>query len=507
MDKRATLEKLKKIDREMVLLEHIGALLNWDQETNMPAAAAAGRAEQISLIQGMLHDRITDPEIEKVLEASGADDSSPGGDSSFSDQERGLVRQYFRQYSRQKKLPRQLVQDLASVTSLAQQSWVKARQEADFSLFQPSLERIIGLTCEMSELLGYAGHPYDPLLDHYEPDMTTREVAEVFSALKKDVVSLVTRISEAQAPDDGFLYLKYKNRLLDQFGRNVLEAMGFDFNRGIMTESAHPFTTMTGSDDVRITTRYNEPAMSSSLFSTIHEGGHALYEMGASSGELKGTALGTGTSLAVHESQSRFWENIVGRSDEFWQHFYPSLQQLFPQQLASVKRTRFVRGINRVNPSMIRVNADEVTYSLHIILRFEIETDLVSGKLRAADLPEVWNAKMEQMLGIVPADDAEGVLQDVHWAAGLIGYFPTYALGNLFSAQFLNTMRNEIPEFDRIIADGRLRELTSWLHEKIYAKGAVYSAGELLEQVTGRPLNPGFYSRYLEEKYGALYNL
>ncbi len=507
MDIHKSIDKLAKIDREVMLYENISALLGWDQETNMPPGAVEGRAEQQSLIQGVLHDKMTDPIIGELLGAAGASEEQPGGDSSLSDQDQGLVRQYFREFNRQTKLPRRLVQDFAAATSNAQPAWAAARKAESFAQFQPHLERITALTREMSEKLGYSDHPYDPLLDHYEPGMTTAEVSRVFSQLKKDSISLLEKISHADQPDDSFLYQPYDSRLQDEFGRKVLTSMGFDFNRGILTESAHPFTTSLGKDDIRITTRYNEPSMSSSLFSTIHEGGHALYEMGAASPELKGTCLGTGTSLAVHESQSRFWENIVGRSSEFWEFYYPALKKLFPEQLKAVSRQHFVQGINKVSPSMIRVNADEVTYSLHVILRFELETALVSGELEVKDLPEAWNVKMKEMLGIVPGNDAEGVLQDVHWSAGLIGYFPTYALGNLFSAQFFDTMKHEIPQYDVHVAKGELEVLHEWLDQRIHRYGAIFTAAEILHRVTGKSLDPGHFSRYLEEKYSAIYHL
>ncbi|NQT59499.1 MAG: carboxypeptidase M32 [Bacteroidetes bacterium] len=507
MDKKENIARLKEIDHELVLYQNITALLSWDQETNMPESGVEGRSEQMSLMQGVLHDKITSSEIGDLLNGLGASEQQPSGDASFTDQERGLIREYFREYNREKKIPKKLVQEIAVVTSKAQPAWVEARKSQDFSIFQPHLEKIVALTRETTECLGYKDHPYDPLIDQYEPGMTTAEVARVFSGVKKDIVALLGKIAEKGQVDDSFLYEPYDNKLQDDFGRKILTDMGFDFQRGILTESAHPFTTGVGKDDIRITTRYNEPLMSSSLFSTIHEGGHALYEMGAASPELKGTSLGTGISLAVHESQSRFWENIVARSDDFWTNYYSSLQGMFPVQLGSVSQNAFVRGINKVEPSMIRVNADEVTYSLHIILRFELETALVNGELEVKDLPEAWNEKMRQMLGIVPGNSAEGVLQDVHWSAGLIGYFPTYALGNLFSAQFLETLKQEIPNYLEYISSGNLLHLQKWLDEKIYRKGGIYTATEVLQQVTGKPLDPSHFSRYLEDKYTRIYDL
>ena len=507
MDREKSMKRLQEIDHEIVLYQHITALLGWDQETGMPAKGVEGRAEQLALLQGVLHDRMTDDEIGELLEELGASEELPGGSDELSDMERGIVREYFREYNRVKKIPRRLVQELAVASSTAQPVWVEARKQKDFSLFRPHLEKIVNLTRESAEALGYSDHPYDPLIDTYEPGMTTRGVAEVFSVLKDDIVALLGSIAGKEPVNDAFLYEPYDAADQDRFGRMILKDMGFDFERGKLTESAHPFTTNVGKDDVRITTRYNEPSMSSSLFSTIHEGGHALYELGAANERLKGSCLGTGISLAVHESQSRFWENIVGRSDQFWDHYYAELQRIFPGQLGSVSREAFVRGINRVEPSMIRVNADEVTYSLHIILRFELEQALMDRSLPVADLPAAWNAGMKDMLGIEPADVGEGVLQDVHWSAGLIGYFPTYALGNLFSAQFFNTMLQEIPDYHDCIGSGNLIRVQQWLDEKIYSQGGIYTAGDLLKRVTGEELDPSYFSRYLIDKYSRLYGL
>ncbi len=507
MDREQSIKRLQEIDHEIILYQHIAALLGWDQETGMPPKGVEGRSEQLALLQGVLHDKMTDNEIGELLEQLGASEELPGGSEELNDMQRGMVREYFREYNRVKKIPRRLVQELAVATSKAQAVWVQARQAKEFSLFQPHLENIVKLTRDSAEALGYRDHPYDPLIDTYEPGMTTRRVAEVFSTLKEDIVALLGSIAEKEPVDDSFLYESYDPADQDRFGRMILKDMGFDFDRGTLTESAHPFTTNVGRDDVRITTRYNEPSMSSSLFSTIHEGGHALYELGAASDQLKGTCLGTGISLAVHESQSRFWENIVGRSDQFWLRYYAELQKIFPVQLGTVSRESFVRGINRVQPSMIRVNADEVTYSLHIILRFELERALVDQSLPVADLPAAWNAGMKEMLGIEPADDGEGVLQDVHWSAGLIGYFPTYALGNLFSAQFFNTMLKEIPDYHDCIEKGDLMRVQQWLDDRIYSRGGIYTAGELLKRVTGEDLDPSYFSRYLNAKYSRLYGL
>ena len=500
-----TLSRLKAIDREIQLLTHTSALLGWDQETYMPSRAIKERAEQQSLLAGLIHDRLINPDIEGLFAACGVTDENPKGHESLSEQDRAFLRLFHRHYTRESKIPKELVVELSRQASLSQAKWIEARSKSDFAIFSPYLKKILDLTRQKAEKIGYKDHPYDALLDEFEPWMTSREVSEVFSDLKKRLQTLVRKIAASKQVDESFLLKDFPVYKQDEFGRAVLKDMGYDFERGRMDISAHPFTTGPGADDIRITTRYQADFFKTGLFGTIHECGHALYELGFKD-EIKGTLLASGTSLGLHESQSRTWENLIGRSLSFWKHYYPKLKTSFPEQLKDISLEEFYRGVNRVEPTMIRVEADEVTYSLHIILRFELELALLTGELKVDDLPEAWNAKMEEFLGICPENDAEGVLQDIHWSFGAIGYFPTYSLGNLYGAQFYRTMKRDLGDIDDILAKGNLGSILSWLRKNIHQHGSIYTARELCEKVTGEPLSADYFISYLEEKYQGIYH-
>ncbi len=533
-------EQLQQIDKEIALLEHTSALLQWDQETGMPEMAIEERSDQIALLQGLAHDRLTSGEAGQLLEAARAEAGTgartgaraeAGGSSAGAAAPDGAVeanagagagaaaalpaedepgffqhaflRVFGRNYSRAVKIPRRLVTDMAQTTSRAQAAWIKAREADDFSLFQPHLERIVDLTLEKADALGYPEQPYDALLDEFEPGMRASQVEGVFADLKAELTPLVQRITESQKTDDSVRRRGYSVEGQREFSLHLLRQMGYDFERGRLDESAHPFTTSLGGNDVRVTTRFHQDDLFSAIFGTIHEGGHGLYELGIDPA-YHGGCLGEGTSLGIHESQSRTWENLVGRSLPFWQHFFPELQRIFPDQLSDFDAEGFGRAVNKVRPSLIRIEADEVTYSLHVILRFELELALVNKKLAVKDLPEAWNDLMEQLLGIRPPSDADGVLQDVHWSMGAIGYFPTYALGNLYGAQFLNRMQQDIPGLDARIEAGDLMSIRRWQQEHIHRHGSVFTAPELIRRVSGEPLNPRFFIDYLERKFSRL---
>jgi carboxypeptidase Taq len=382
---------------------------------------------------------------------------------------------------------------------------VEARKAAQFNKFSGQLAVILALVREVSSCLGFEDHPYDPLLDEFEPWLKTAEVGEVFAGLREGLKRLLDRIKgSGKTVDTEYLSRTYEIEKQKSFGLRVLEALGFDFKRGRLDESAHPFTTTLGSDDVRITTRYDDRFLPSAIFGTIHECGHGLYELGFDP-SVRGTLLAEGASLGLHESQSRMMENMIGRSLPFWTHFYPPLKRLFPDSLADVDLRRFYEGVNRVTPSFIRVEADEVTYNLHILLRFELEKQLVSGELAVDDLPAAWNAKMEELLGLKPPDDAKGVLQDIHWSGGTFGYFPTYSLGNLYAAQFFSTLKGDVPDWCKQVERGRFQTILAWLKENIHKHARVYPARELCTRVTGEPLNPRYLLEYLEEKFGDIY--
>lgn len=499
--------RLHEIDREINLLNHTTALLNWDQETVMPRQGADERARQLELLEGLVHDRLTDARTGELLEAAGSTEEQPLGDPELPAEERAFLRALRRHYGRAVKLPKRLVTDFAREISTSQHVWAEARENNDFSSFAPNLKRLLELNIEKASAIGYADHPYDALLDEFEPWMTARKVGSVFADLREKLVPLAERIAEQQREDnDAFLRQSFPVEQQERFGKQVLEAMGYDFSRGRLDVSTHPFTTAVGGDDVRITTRYNPDYFQTSIFGTIHEAGHALYEMGIDP-RFKESVLGEGTSLGVHESQSRLWENMIGRSISFWRHFYPQLRSHFPEQLGEVPPSQFIKAVNRVRPSLIRIDADEVTYSLHIILRFELEQALVTGDLSVRELPEAWNDGMERLLGVRPDSDQNGVLQDIHWAMGAIGYFPTYALGNLYGAQFYRAMERGLGDVDGRVARGELSAIREWLGEHIHRPGSSKTAAELLREVTGEELNPAYFTEYLEEKFRLLKEL
>jgi carboxypeptidase Taq len=537
------LGRLHELDREVQTLSNVASVLHWDQETYMPAEAIGERAEQLALLEGLIHDRRTSPEIGDHLAAlgvspegagdpEGAGEQQPlgarpeggrpersdyeplerpdGGEpeaNGLPDTEHAFLRELGRVYRRATRLPRRLVTDLARQTAIGQQVWAEAREKADFSLFSGQLRTIVSLVRETAECLGYEEHPYDPLLDEYEPWMKTARVEEVFHELRTGLKRLLDAIRDSGARvDAAFLRRKYPLDRQRQLSLQVLQRIGYDFLRGRLDESAHPFTTRLGSSDVRLTTRFNEHNLATGIFGTIHECGHGLYELGLDP-VLRGTLLADGASLGIHESQSRTWENLIGRSRPFWRHFYPSLEALFPADLAGVGPEGFYRGINAVRPSLIRVEADEVTYNLHIILRFELEKAVIKGELDVGDLVEAWNARSQDLLGIVPPDDAQGVLQDIHWSGGAFGYFPTYALGNLYAAQFFAALRRDIPELDALLAAGSFGEILDWQRRSIHRHGRLMPASRLCRRISGEPLSAAHLLSYLQDKFGEIYGL
>ena len=508
-----TLKTVEALTAKLLEIQRINSaasLLSWDQETYMPAGGGEARAEQISTLQGIAHQKFVSPEIERLLTAwvdpeTGELLDSPG--ETWDEPSRSLLREVWRDYSRAKKLPSDFVVTLSRECSLAQQVWAEAKENQSFSQFLPNLRTVLSLKREEAAYLGYRDSPYDALLDEYEPGSTIKELRPLFAQIKGRLVPLLKKIQESSVQiDDTMLFHTFDQARQLEFGRMVLIAMGYDFERGRLDLSAHPFTTSFHPTDVRVTTRVHEHDLQSCLFSCIHEGGHGLYDQGLDP-RYFGTPLGDSVSLGIHESQSRMWENCVGRSRPFWRFFYPMLQQTFHHQLRSLDGEQFYAAINRVKPSLIRVEADELTYNLHIMLRFEIEQDLIEGRTRPEDLPGIWNQKMEEYLGIVPSNDAEGVLQDVHWSFGAFGYFPTYTLGNLYSVQFYEQAKLEIPHLEDEIAAGQLMVLRRWLGQKIHRWGRMFTPDHLAQRVTGKSLDPEPFLSYVEHKYGELYKL
>ena len=385
-------------------------------------------------------------------------------------------------------------------------AWENAREKDDFEIFRPRLEKLVEMRREYVTFFKPYDHVYDVLLDHFEAGMKTVDVKNIFDALRPQQVALLKEIAAKPAIDDAFMHVPYEEQGQWDFGVDVITRFGFDWNHGRQDKSVHPFTTSFGVGDVRITTRFDPERAASALFSTMHEAGHAMYEQGIAR-SLYRTPLADGASMAIHESQSRMWENLVGRSNAFWKFFYPKLQQKFPQQLKDVSLQQYYRGINKVEPSLIRVEADEATYNLHIMLRLELEIALMEGSIQVVDLPALWNQKMADYLGVVPTNNREGVLQDVHWSGGMFGYFPTYALGNLVSAQLWEKINESIPNLEDQISQGKFDELLEWLRTNIHQHGAKFEPQVLLKKVTGSGITPEPYMRYLRDKYSEIYNL
>lgn len=497
------IDRLRELLGEVADLSNAAGLLGWDQQTYMPAGGAGGRAMQLATLSRLAHEKFTSSELGEAIEAAKAEAADLDSDSD----EARLVRKTEHDYLKEVKVPSEWVGEYSRVTALAHQDWEKAREKADFSLFKPHLEKIVELRRQYADFFKPYDHVYDPLLDDFEPGMKAADVDRVFSELRPRQVALVQAIADRGKPvNDSFLHLDYDEQKQWDFGVEVAKAIGYDFNRGRQDRSVHPFTTGFGSGDVRITTRFDPKFLNTALFGTMHEAGHAMYEQGISP-KLDRTPLGSGTSLGVHESQSRMWENLVGRSRPFWVGFLPRLKEYFPAQLGEVSLEDFYRAINKVERSFIRVEADEATYNLHIMLRFELEKAMLEGSLSITDLPEAWNTKFSEYLGLTPPDDAQGVLQDIHWSGGMIGYFPTYALGNLFAAQFWSKIESDIPNLQDLIAKQQFGELLGWLRENIHRHGAKFEPLELLKRVTGETLKAGPYLDYLETKFSEIYGL
>ena len=488
-------------------LRKVAALLAWDQETYMPTGGAAARADQLSLILSLAHGRFTGSDFRHSLGQFVDLESGQVTRNNLQPHEIRMLEMTWRDWRHDVSIPVEFIRDLALLTSKAQQVWEQAREKSDFALFAPYLEKIVVMKRQEAEYLGYQDEPYDALIDIFEPGMTSRKLEALFNALRPVLVNLSTQIRQANRPNRRpILTQNYEESIQWEFGLEVLTDMGYDFSRGRQDRSAHPFTTDFHPTDVRITTRLNPNDLAMGLFGTIHEGGHALYEQGLDE-RYFGTPLCEAISLGIHESQSRLWENYVGRSRPFWMWYYPRLQKLFPGQLGKVSLDDFYAAINAVAPTPIRVEADEVTYNLHIMLRFDLERAMLNGSVAIKDLPELWNAKMQEYLGITPKNDAEGVLQDIHWSLGAIGYFPTYTLGNLYGRQLYEAARQQIDGLEDRIAKGDLKSLREWLHTNIYRVGRAKTADELMLELSGRSLSTEPFNRYLEDKYGQLYDL
>jgi len=484
-------------------LRTINQLLEWDQQTMMPPRGVQTRAESLATLQRIRHEMFVSDEVGRLLEAADAEINGQGPDSD----DAALVRVTRRRWEKARRVPSQLAAELARASSVGQKEWVAARANSDYASFIPNLERNYELARRYVDCFDGYECAYDVLLDDYEPGMKTTEVASLFSELKSELTPMIAAITaHADRVDDSVLHGSFPIDQQRRLTLEVIQRMGFDRAAWRIDDAVHPFASGLSSQDVRITTRWEESYFASSLYGSMHECGHGLYEAGVDK-KLQRTPLGFGESLALHESQSRMWENMVGRSLQFCNVLAPTVSRIFGGASAGLDRDTLYRAVNKISPSFIRVEADELTYGLHIVLRFELEQELIEGRLKVADLPEAWNSRFKEYLGLDVPDDAHGVLQDVHWASGLVGYFPTYALGNLIAGQLWRQAHVDLPDLDDQLEAGELMGLREWLRENVHRYGSKYSSRELLQRVVGGPISVGPFVDYLKRKLGAVYEL
>lgn len=499
-DYRTLLDRSKKIR----LLESISELLHWDQETYMPKKGASLRAEQLEEMARLIHKEQTSPAFAKALEKLISLKTGKIIATSLTSEQKAALKEWRRDYLLHTALPEKFVTSFTKLTSEAITAWAEARKQDSFSSFAPFLEKIVEMNQEKAEFLGYANHPYDALLDSFEPDMHSHQIETLFQRVKKGVVTLLSKIAEAEPVDDKCLKGTFSAEKQMDFARFLLQEMGFESEKGNIALSAHPFSSSLHPCDSRVTVRINPKMFFDTITAALHEGGHSLYEMGMNPAHY-GSPLCEPISLGIHESQSRLWETRIGQSKPFWKHYLTPLKKTFPK-LKNVSLDQFYRAINRVQPSLIRVESDEVTYSLHVILRFELEKRMIEGSLKVAELPEAWNDLMKTYLGVTPKTDREGCLQDIHWSMGAFGYFPTYTLGNLYAAQIFSVFEDEHPDWESRVAKGDLLFLREWLREHIHKQGKAYRAPELIKKISGKTLSEQPYLTYLTTKYRDIYH-
>ena len=488
------LEQLRERLAEVTDLSKAGTLLFWDQRVMMPPGGAAARAEALATLSRLTQERFVAPDIGELLADLGGLEES----SDYESFEASLIRVTRRDYEKATRVPAELVGEMSRAAALALAAWGPAREQSNFELLRSHLETHLELKQRYIACFEPPEEKYDVLLDNYEPDMKTAEVHAIFEQLKEELIPLIHEIGEAGTVDDSFLRQSFDPFAQRDFALQILNRFGYTDEEWRLDQTAHPFQATPGQGDIRLTTNLR-PNDLTSLFATMHEFGHGIYEWGVDP-SLARTPLGSGVSLGLHESQSRTWENLVGRSRPFWRFFYPPLREKFPEQLRAVDEERFYRAINKVQPSLIRIDADEVTYNLHIILRFELEQDLIEGRLAVDELPQAWNERMAEYLGVEVPDDGRGVLQDMHWAGGSFGYFPTYSLGNVISVQIWERLREDIGDVDDQIERGEFGEIREWLRAHLYVLGRKFTPQETIERVTGSRIDPGPYVRYLREK-------
>lgn len=497
METSNRLNAFKAYMKDIEYLNSAMSTLYWDSRVSIPPKGLLYRGEVLGFLSSEMYKRQTSSTIHGFI-----DDFMQDPDVVS----RAMAERAKREYDRSTLIPEERNREYVIAASHSEAAWEQAKDKADFALFKPHLEKLIAFNREFIGYWGYEGSKYDKLLDIYEPGVTVKKLDTIFAELRDSIIALLDKIKAyGNEPDYSFLRSEYPLDAQTKLCRSVLEKMGYDFNAGRVDVSVHPFTDTLGHGDVRITTHYYLNEFQSALFSCIHEGGHAIYEQNISDA-LIGTMLKTGTSMGIHESQSRLYENLIGRSRAFWTYFYPETQAMFPQ-FKHISPDVFYKAINRVQPSLIRIESDELTYSLHIIIRYELEKAIFDGDASVDELPSLWNSKYKEYLGVEPKNDAEGILQDMHWSSGNFGYFPSYALGNLYGAQFIHALKKDMPDMEQKIAGGDLMSLNEWLKTHIHQYGAVYLPEELVKKVTGEELIAKYYVDYLNEKYGEIYGL
>lgn len=493
--------RLLEIDRKITLIGHIDAVLGYDFETVMSKKGGDERAQQMSFLSSMMHDLSTGKDVGESL-------SVLEGVTEATDEQKALVRNWKKTYENEVLIPAKLVQDISEVQSTCQNKWFSARLDGNWKDFYPYLERLVDLSKESATKIAKGRTLYNTMLDQNECSFNSDQIAELFDGMQKTILDVVDQVNasgkQVTKKEEAFLYQKYDIEKQKAFSHKVLEDMGYEFDRSSIGVVAHPFTSTLGGDDVRITTRFEDPNVTSQLYTIVHEGGHAMYEMGANNGSIKGTSLGQGESNMFHESQSRLWENLVARSPYFWEHYLPIFCDMFPEQTKGVDFDTFMKAVNHVQLDDVRVNADEVTYGLHIILRFNLEREFIDGNLKIKDLPDAWNEMSMKLLKKYPDSIQSGVLQDVHWMGGMYGYFPSYALGNLINAHVWNFMAKDF-DVDEAVRTGNLVKIKDYLTEKYYKYGCIYRCSDMLRRVTGKELDASYFDVYLRDKYGRLF--
>jgi carboxypeptidase Taq len=501
---KESLDFIYKEQKDLSNFGGIAALLGWDQMTYMPPKGIEERSEQISLISRLAHEKFISDKLWNHVRKL-ADTSIL---NTLEEKDKIVVIRLEKDIEKARKIPTDFVEEMSKATSLAYGAWQEAREKNKFIVFAPHLEKIVELEKKYCGYMSLPGHPYNSLLDDYEEGMTVEKLRNAFSYLKPKIIEILTKIKDSEQFAKQYdLKIRFDQDKQKEMCRHLLKTMFMSDDQSRMDVSIHPFSTSIGYDDVRITTNFGREQPMFAFFSTMHEAGHTLYELGLPKGKFKDTVISDAPSLGLHESQSRFWENMIGHSKAFWTYFYPVFQRTFPDQLKKVDCITWYSYANQVKPSLIRIEADELTYGLHVILRFEIEMDLMNDKIKVSELPRIWNEKMGESLGLVPKTDKEGVLQDMHWSGGDFGYFPTYAIGTIYAAQLFNQLVKEKPDVTQQISGGEFKNIIEWLRGHVYEYGRMMTADEIIKKACHEGLNPQIFVSYLKEKYYTLYEI